>query len=196
MIRIKDYILNEDDISYIVGNTDDDTELKIQWKDNTSTYIKASFDDIEWNYGSPQETQRQIQKELCKSCYYRDTISNKLKELEEKNKKLKEEYITLEKDYGTCELESSKLRDKIKELEEENKTLKELNVCVGCDNNPDYKSRIDKAIEYIDKLEIDEDGNSQYGSYSIFEEDYSNKNISIDEMLFKMKDILKGEEND
>ena len=38
---------------------------------------------------------------------------------------------------------------RIKELEEENKTLKELNVCVGCDNNPDYKTRIDKAIEYI-----------------------------------------------
>jgi hypothetical protein len=61
-----------------------------------------------------------------------------------------EEYITLEKDYGTCELENSKLRDKIKELEKENKTLKELNVCVGCDNNPDYKKRIYKAIEYIE----------------------------------------------
>jgi len=42
-----------------------------------------------------------------------------------------------------------RLRDKIKELEKENKTLKELNVCVGCNNNPDYKSIIDKAIEYI-----------------------------------------------
>lgn len=44
---------------------------------------------------------------------------------------------------------SEKLGNYIKELEEENKTLKELNVCVGCDNNPDYKSRIDKAIDYI-----------------------------------------------
>lgn len=64
--------------------------------------------------------------------------------------KLKEEYITLEKDYGTCELENSKLRSEIIELKEENKTLKELNVCVGCDNNPDYKSRIDKAIEILE----------------------------------------------
>ena len=72
-------------------------------------------------------------------------------------KKLKEEYITLEEDYGTCELENSKLRDKIKELEEENKTLKELNVCVGCNNNPDYKSRIDKAIKLL-KEDYFEDG--------------------------------------
>ena len=80
---------------------------------------------------------------------YSEKLGNYIKELEEENKKLKEEYITLEKDYGTCELENSKLRDKIKELEKENNTLKELNVCVGCNNNPDYKSRIDKAIEYI-----------------------------------------------
>jgi hypothetical protein len=41
------------------------------------------------------------------------------------------------------------MSDYINDLKEENKTLKELNVCVGCDNNPDYKSRIDKAIDYI-----------------------------------------------
>lgn len=34
-------------------------------------------------------------------------------------------------------------------IEEENKMLKELNVCVGCEDNPTYKARIDKAIEYI-----------------------------------------------
>lgn len=49
---------------------------------------------------------------------------------------------------------------RIKELEEENKTLKELNVCVGCDNNPDYKTRINKAIEFIkDNASYDEDIN-------------------------------------
>ena len=40
-------------------------------------------------------------------------------------------------------------KDYITNLQEENKTLKELNVCVGCNNNPDYKTRIDKAIEYL-----------------------------------------------
>jgi cell shape-determining protein MreC len=52
------------------------------------------------------------------------------------------------------------LQQRIKELEEENKTLKELNVCVGCDNNPDYKSRIDKAIEELktaNNVDIDSD---------------------------------------
>ena len=42
--------------------------------------------------------------------------------------------------------------DRIKELEEENKTLKELNVCVGCDNNPDYKTRIKELEEENKKL--------------------------------------------
>ena len=32
---------------------------------------------------------------------------------------------------------------------QENQKLNELNVCVGCNNNPDYKLRCEKAIEYI-----------------------------------------------
>lgn len=43
------------------------------------------------------------------------------------------------------------LYDYITELQEENRTLKEFNVCVGCNNNPDYETRINKAIEYINK---------------------------------------------
>ena len=43
----------------------------------------------------------------------------------------------------------NKLLDYITNLQEENKTLKELNICVGCNNNPDYKSRNEKAIKYI-----------------------------------------------
>ena len=41
--------------------------------------------------------------------------------------------------------------DYIDELEEENRILKELNVCVGCNNNLDYKSRIDKAIKLLEE---------------------------------------------
>ena len=44
--------------------------------------------------------------------------------------KEKEEYITLEKDYGTCELENGKLRSKIIEL----------------------KDRIDKAIKKLENM--------------------------------------------
>lgn len=78
MIRIKDYILNENEIKMFV----DGERIKVVFKNDTHIYTDAKYDDIEWNYGTPQETQRQMQKELCKSCYYRDTISNKLKELE------------------------------------------------------------------------------------------------------------------
>ena len=39
--------------------------------------------------------------------------------------------------------------DYITNLQEENRILKELNICVGCNNNPDCKLRIDKAIEKI-----------------------------------------------
>ena len=48
-----------------------------------------------------------------------------------------------------CFEERKKLANYITNLQEENKILKELNICVGCNNNPDYKSRIEKAINYI-----------------------------------------------
>ena len=86
MIKIKDYIFNGNEIKMFV----DGERIKVVFKNDTHIYIDATYEDIEWNYGTPQETQRQMQKELCKSCYYRDTISNKLKELEEENEKLKD----------------------------------------------------------------------------------------------------------
>ena len=49
--------------------------------------------------------------------------------------KEKEEYITLEKDYGTCELENGKLRSEIIE----------------------FKDRIDKAIEELKTANVDLD---------------------------------------
>jgi len=62
--------------------------------------------------------------------------------------------------------------------------------------NKKLYERIDKAIEYIDTLEIDEDDNSQYGGYSIFEKNNYNKCFSIDEILLKIEDILRGEDNE
>lgn len=54
-----------------------------------------------------------------------------------------ENYITnLQKDIDN-------LDDFNRHLLNENKQLKELNVCVGCKNNPNYKQRCEKAIEYI-----------------------------------------------
>ena len=98
MIKIKNYIFNENEIEYIKSGTTfkengtallvETNGLNVKTKKKDLLFEDATFEDIEWNYGTPQETQRQMQKELCKSCYYRDTISNKLKELEEENKRL------------------------------------------------------------------------------------------------------------
>ena len=67
-----------------------------------------------------------------------------------------------------------KMKNKIDELQQENEILKELNVCVGCNNNPDYKSRCEKAIEYIEK----------YVSYYDMEGDLRDRLLNI----------LKGED--
>lgn len=86
MIRIKDYIFSESEVLQITKGMQKTLFLTLKYSDRLQQIDNVTFEDIEWNYGTPQETQRQMQKELCKSCYYRDTISNELKELEEKNK--------------------------------------------------------------------------------------------------------------
>ena len=48
-----------------------------------------------------------------------------------------------------------RLLDYITNLQEENKVLKELNVCVGCKNNLSLQERIDKAIELLNRHDID-----------------------------------------
>ena len=84
-------------------------------------------------------------------------------------------------DYLLEHSEITYLLEYIKELEEENKELKELNVCVGCNNNPNYKSRIDKAIEYI------------RSEYTITDDDVYLALYSSDGTLGKLEKILKGE---
>ena len=127
MIRIKDYIFNENEIEYIrKGKTLEGFDaLNLKSKNKDILFENATFEDIEWNYGATQETQRKMQKELCKSCYYRNTISNKLKELEEK--------------YDKALTELAHESHKRIELEEENENLQQ---------------RIDKAIKYL-KLKVD-----------------------------------------
>lgn len=52
---------------------------------------------------------------------------------------------------ANAEYEPQQLKDYITNLQEENEILKELNICVGCENNPDYKLRCEKAINFINK---------------------------------------------
>ena len=137
MIKIKDFIFNENEIVYIV-EFDEDNKLRVRTSKEVWFDIpNATFEDIEWNYENNNE--------YCNVFY----------------------------------------EDRIKELEEENERLKELNVCVGCNNNPDYKSRIDKAIEYIEE--------HKRNVYDTFGE-----GIVFGEMggIKEIIKILKGEENE
>ena len=88
-------------------------------------------------------------------------FNNYQKILEEKNK--------------TFEDYNKDLNNQLDKLEEENRILKELNVCVGCNNNLDYKSRIDKAIKLLEE-DYFEDGSGN----------------NVEEVI----KILKGEENE
>ena len=139
MIKIKDYIFNENEIEYIKKELEGIIVCPKAVNVELKAIENATFEDIEWNYENNNE--------YCNVFY----------------------------------------EDRIKELEEENKTLKELNVCVGCNNNPDYKSRIDKTIEYIEENKqlfmfdnLRKDGTLQYTI-----------ECDADDIL----KILKGEEN-
>jgi hypothetical protein len=133
MLKIKDYIFNENEILQISKGVQNTLFLTLKYSDKLQQIDNATIEDIEWNYGTPQETQRKMQKELCKSCYYRDTISNKLKEFEEKNK--------------TFEDYNKDLNNQLDKLEEENKQLKEENQAV---RNIIKKNSIPVKENYLD----------------------------------------------
>ena len=142
MIKIKDYIFNENEIREI-KQCKNYLRLDLTYSGPYLHIDDATFDDIEWNYGTPQNatqnaTQNKIDDEYIE-------LSNKYQRLLNINEEFEEEHKELvETNYN--------LATKKAELEEENKTLKELNVCVGCNNNPDYKTRINKAVEYNNHL--------------------------------------------
>ena len=48
MIRIKDYIFNENEIKWFEKYNEE--EIKVVFVNDTHIYIMATFDDIEWNY--------------------------------------------------------------------------------------------------------------------------------------------------
>ena len=53
----------------------------------------------------------------------------------------------LQEEINKLTAESTEWESKCYDLQKENEILKEQNVCVGCNNNPDYKSRNEKARE-------------------------------------------------
>ena len=135
MIKIKDYIFNENEINHI-HEYNEDTYVYID-KENKYIIENASFDDIEWNY----------ENNISESLSY-DLAKARIEELEEENKKLKEDVSFKDKE--------------IDRLEGENKKLKECYCnrtdCSGrIKDSKKYESlqqRIDKAIKYL-KLKVD-----------------------------------------
>ena len=88
MIRIKDYILNENELLGIVY-IKEKNKLELISKDKYSEFIEnATFEDIEWNYGVTFKIlseEEQLKQNSIK--FYSKT----LEELEEENKRLKKE---------------------------------------------------------------------------------------------------------
>lgn len=180
MIKIKDYIFNENEIKRIelLRYTNYST-IEVTTNDGRCDCGPATFEDIEWNY----------EDEQIRKCL--DSI-NREEELEEENKKLKEELHKAsldiqeltEKDIGCpswC--------DKLKELEEENKQLKELNVCVGCENNPDYKTRIKELDKENTKL-LSENVDLHNENVDLYEEENEKKLESINCLLKDNADLV------
>jgi len=90
MIKIKDYIFNENEIVKIQFD-DGSKEMEIDHKNGDMTFIDGTFDDIEWNYGQSnikEDEYIELSNEYQK-------LSNRNEELEEENKKLKEELKAL-----------------------------------------------------------------------------------------------------
>ena len=83
MIKIKDYIFNENEIQEIEIAKKD---LMVEFKSGYYEVVEnATFEDIEWNYENFNDC-----KKLEEVILARDV---KIKELEEENKKLKEQLL-------------------------------------------------------------------------------------------------------
>ena len=148
MIKIKDYIINDNEIVYMYQDYRDiRLYLEKDYNDRPKFMCieNATFEDIEFNYEDEQ-----IRKCL-ESIDREEELEDKIKELEEENKKLKEELHKAsldiqeltEKDIGCpswC--------DKLNKLEEENKKLKEATANLIKDS-ANLEVKINKAIEYI-----------------------------------------------
>ena len=137
MIKIKNYIFNENEIREI-KQCKNYLRLDLTYSGPYLHIDDATFEDIEWNYGV---TQNVTQNNKIDDEYIE--LSNKYQRLLNRNEELKEENNKLES-------ENVDLHNENVDLKEENRQLKELNVCVGCENNPDYKTKI-KALEEHNK---------------------------------------------
>ena len=197
MIKIKDYIFNENEIVFI--SQSDIEELHIMLKNNDDFFIKATFEDIEWNYGSQVSSQVKELKHFGKE--ENQAVKNIIKKISAGLKENYNDYYkdTLKEDeYIELSNKYQRLLNRNEELEEENKQLKELNVCVGCENNPDYKTRINKALVLIKDNAIKSDEWEEINSRTIPVDMRPIGKITYKTLCAKkvkeLSEMLKGEE--
>ena len=84
MIRIKDYILNENEIVYINEYDAESLGIMLKGKDKC-ILVDAHIEDIEWNYEQEQIVNCEVYQEHI------NIQIQRIKELEEENKRLKAE---------------------------------------------------------------------------------------------------------
>ena len=108
MIRIKDYIFNENEIVKIQFD-DGSKEMEIDHKNGNMTFIDGTLDDIEWNY----EQSNIKEDEYIELSNKYQKLSNRNEELEEENEKLEEELKELKNDYSILVTGYKKLKEKI-----------------------------------------------------------------------------------
>jgi predicted nuclease with TOPRIM domain len=139
MIRIKDYIFNENDIKVIENDED---LLTIIFKDGSYRETQGTFNDIEWNYGTTELEELKLDYSAVVSGY---------KKLEEENKKLKS---AMKDTYDSANDTCGELQQRIKELEEENNKLISQTTSYK-DLYDTLNGRCNKLMKYIDSLEED-----------------------------------------
>ena len=128
MIRIKDYILNENEIVKIQFD-DGSKEMEIDHKNGNRTFIDGTFDDIEWNY----DKNNNIHEEY---------VISQLKDYENKIKDLEEELNELKSDYSLVVTENKKLKFSMQDTyDSANDTCGEL------------QQRINKTIKYVEQID-------------------------------------------
>jgi peptidoglycan hydrolase CwlO-like protein len=169
MIRIKDYIFNENEIEYIKSGTtfkENGTALlvktnglNVKTKKKDLLFEDATFGDIEWNYGGVFE------------------IMSEEEQLRQNSENDKDKILELRNDL------IDKLQNQIKELEEKNNTFE--------DYNKDLNRQIDKLEEDLDA----EKSINSYLSRRILKAIEYINNTDLGTLdKWELQEILKGEE--
>lgn len=150
MIKIKDYIFNENEIREI-KQCKNYLRLDLTYSGPYLHIDDATFEDIEWNYGATQNatqtaTQNKIDDEYIE-------LSNKYQRLLNINEDLEAEHKELVETNYNLATKKTELEKENKELEEANKKKLESIDCLLKDN-ANLVMTINKATELLENTDI------------------------------------------